>query len=173
MRLFHISDNDNIEVFQPRLPRRDDLEKDIAMVWAVDEASMPFLLTPRDCPRVVYRAGKRATQEDKDAYFPSPDVSFVVAIERAWLPRLESATLYVYEFDTADFTLQDEVAGYYTARTAQVPKAKYVIKDIPAALRARKVQLQVMDNLWELADRIQTTSLDWLLARMRLAQPRK
>lgn len=38
---------------------------------------------------------------------------------------MRNTTLYLYEFDIDDFELQDDVAGYYVAKTTQIPKAKY------------------------------------------------
>ena len=55
MRLFHVSEEENIEVFEPRLPNRNDLDKNVGLVWAIDEARLPNFLTPRDCPRITYK----------------------------------------------------------------------------------------------------------------------
>lgn len=54
MRLFHVSEEPDIKVFEPRLPTRKDLNQNIGLVWAIDEARLPNFLTPRDCPRVAY-----------------------------------------------------------------------------------------------------------------------
>lgn len=34
MRLFHVSEEANIEVFYPRTPNRNDLDKTAGLVWA-------------------------------------------------------------------------------------------------------------------------------------------
>ena len=54
MCLYHVSEEPNIQVFKPRLPERKDLDQNIGLVWALDEARLPNFLTPRDCPRVAY-----------------------------------------------------------------------------------------------------------------------
>lgn len=54
MRLFHVSEEANIEVFNPRIPARKDLDQSVGLVWAIDEKRLPNFLTPRDCPRVAY-----------------------------------------------------------------------------------------------------------------------
>ena len=46
------------------------------------------------------------------------------------------------------------------------------INDIAKALLERNVELQIVDSLWEIHDKIQTTSLNWSMCRMRFAQPR-
>lgn len=54
MRLFHVSEEENIKILEPRLPNRNALDKTFGLVWAIDEERLPNFLTPRDCPRVAY-----------------------------------------------------------------------------------------------------------------------
>lgn len=65
MRLFHVSEEANIEVFYPRTPARNDLDKNIGLVWSIDKERLPNFLTPRDCPRVAYHIGKNTSELDK------------------------------------------------------------------------------------------------------------
>ena len=57
MRLFHVSEQPDIQVFQPRIPTRKELDQTTGLVWAMDEAHLPNYLTPRECPRVAYHPG--------------------------------------------------------------------------------------------------------------------
>ena len=68
MRLFHVSEESNIEVFYPRSPKRNDLDKTVSLVWAIDEERLPNFLTPRDCPRVAYHIGKNTTGTIKNDF---------------------------------------------------------------------------------------------------------
>lgn len=52
MRLFHVSEESNIEFFNPSIPTRTDLDNYIGFVWAINENCLPNFLTPRNCPRV-------------------------------------------------------------------------------------------------------------------------
>lgn len=52
MRLFHVSEKGNIDVFYPRIPEREDFDKSVGLVWSIDEKHLPNFLTPRDCPRM-------------------------------------------------------------------------------------------------------------------------
>lgn len=54
MRLFHVSEESDIREFIPRIPDRDDLDKNVGLVWAINEKRLPNFLTPRNCPRVTY-----------------------------------------------------------------------------------------------------------------------
>ena len=69
MRLFHVSEEPDIHFFEPRIPSRSDLDKNVGLVWAIDEARLPNFLTPRDCPRVAYYIGENTTEEDKKKFF--------------------------------------------------------------------------------------------------------
>ena len=69
MKLFHVSEENNIEVFNPRSPTRNDLDKCVKLVWAIDEARLPNFLTPRNCPRVTYHIGQNSSSDDIRKYF--------------------------------------------------------------------------------------------------------
>ena len=64
MRVFHVSEEPNIEIFHPRPASAfTDLNKEV--VFAVSETLLHNYLLPRDCPRVTYCAGQTTTEEDK------------------------------------------------------------------------------------------------------------
>ena len=170
MRLFHISEEENIEIFHPRIPDRNDLDKTVGLVWAIDEQRLPNFLTPRDSPRVTYHIGKNTSESDKTRFFTSSTVNHVVVIEHDWFDRMRNTTLYLYEFDPSDFELQDEIAGYYVAKTAQKPIAKYQIDDLFAELTVRNIEIRITDNLWKIADEVKTSTLNWSLCRMKNAK---
>jgi len=172
MRLFHVSEESNIEIFNPRLPSRNDLDKSIGLVWALSEKCLPNFLTPRNCPRVTYHIGKTTLQKDIDRYITSDTISHVLIIENKWFEQMKNTTIYLYEFDVKDFELQDEVAGYYVAKTPQAPIAKYVLTDLFFELFSRNVELRLVDNLWGICDEIKKSSFNWSMCRMGFAEPR-
>lgn len=172
MRLFHVSEDPNITVFHPRVPSRPDLDPHIGLVWAIDEARLPNFLTPRDCPRVTYHIGKDTTKTDIDRFFSSSTVKHAVIIEHGWLQTMQNTPLYLYEFDPTDFVLQDSIAGYYVSQTVQTPIARHVITDPLQALADRNIELRMVDSLWDIADRIRSSTLNWSLCRMKNASPK-
>lgn len=171
MRLFHVSEEDNIEVFEPRIPDREDLDKKTGLVWAIDEQRLPNYLTPRNCPRVTYHIGKKTSPEDIAKFFSAPVHTHAVIIEGGWFHDMNSATLYLYEFEDSDFVLQDENAGYYISTSAQIPKAKYVLTDLFSELVKRNVEIRMVDNLWDIAEQVKRSTLNWSLCRMAFARP--
>ena len=154
MRLFHVSEEPDITVFEPRLPKRKDLDPIVGLVWSIDERRLPNFLTPRDCPRVTYHLNDQTTESDRARFFSSSSVSHAVVIEQKWFRTMRNTTLYLYEFDEKDFVLQDNIAGYYVASKNQYPIRKYVLTDLFAALMERNVEIRIVDNLWDLADAV-------------------
>lgn len=96
----------------------------------------------------------------------------MLVIEGKWYEVMKSTTLCLYEFETDDFELQDEIAGYYVAKTTQKPKAMYIIDDLFSELIKRNVKIRIVDNLWHIADQVKASTLNWSLCRMANALPR-
>ena len=172
MRLFHVSEEANIQVFHPRLPARQDLDPGVGLVWAIDEQRLPNFLTPRDCPRVCYHMGPHTAGKDQERFFTSRTAVHAVVIEHSWFARMADTVLYLYEFDPAGFELQDSVAGYYVATATQHPIARHRIDGLFGELIKRGVELRVTDNLWDIAEAVKKSTLNWSLCRMRNAKPR-
>lgn len=173
MRLFHVSEESDIEFFEPRIPEREDLDRTTGLVWAIDEERLPNFLTPRNCPRVAYYVGENTSNEDKQDFFSSFTISHAVVIEGKWFEVMKNTTLYLYELDVDGFELQDEIAGYYIAKTKQIPKAKYEVNDLFSELIKRNIEIRLVDNLWDLCDKVKNSTLNWSLCRMRYASPRE
>lgn len=172
MRLFHVSEESDIKVFEPRLPTRKDLDPNVGLVWAIDEKRLPNFLTPRDCPRVAYHANGQTTAADKKRFFSSSGISHAIVVESRWFHIMKNTTLFLYEFQEKDFVLQDSIAGYYVATATQYPKEKYVLTDLFDELLKRNVEIRITDNLWDIADAVKISTLNWSLCRMANAIPR-
>ena len=170
MRLFHVSEESDINSFIPRAPLRDDMDKSVPLVWAITERCLPNFLTPRDCPRVTYHAKADSTDADIARFFSSR-ARHVVAMERDWFNRMRDTSLYLYEFDPAHFYLQDDCAGYYVSERTEIPIAVTKIDDLFQALIDRNIEIRIIDNLWQLGRAVQQSTLNWSLCRMRNAKP--
>nr|WP_144920986.1 DUF6886 family protein [Paenibacillus bovis] len=173
MRLFHVSEEDDIPIFVPRIPNRNDLDQQKGLVWAINEQCLPNYLTPRNCPRVTFHCNENTTEYDKKTYLSSETINHVIAIEHKWFERMKNTTLYLYEFETTDFYLQDRCAGYYVSEKAQVPINKIIIDDLFKELINRNVEVRIIDNLWDLCNKIQNTSFNWSMCRMGFAERKK
>ncbi len=170
MRLFHVSEEASISKFTPRIPERQDINRTKGLVWALNEHCLPNFLTPRDCPRVAYHAAENATQEDIRQFFSSSQ-RHCVAIENDWYEKMASTTLYIYEFDSTNFVLQDKAAGYYISEQTEIPISVTKIDNLFGELFRNNVEVRILDNIWLLGRAVQQSTLTWSLCRMRNAKP--
>jgi hypothetical protein len=174
-RLFHVSDKPGLARFEPRpppSPPSPDAGVTGDAVWAISERLLHNYLLPRDCPRVTFYAHADSTPADVERFFVHTTARHVVAIETAWLERMQAGRLWLYEFPGESFSSVDDGAGYFVSRVSVAPVAVTEIPDILAALTARDVELRVVPSLWKLRDAVFASTLAFSFIRMRNAQPR-
>jgi hypothetical protein len=164
--LFHISEDSGIERFEPR----ESEYTTEAVVWAIEEARVCNYLVPRECPRVTFYAGRETSSADVKQFLGSSPS--VVAIEEAWLERLQHCRLYSYQLAPDTFERIDDCAGYFVSRQPVVPVRVEVFDDLVAELKVRGAELRVVSNLWPLRDAVVASSLQFSIIRMRNALPR-
>jgi hypothetical protein len=102
MVVFHVSEEPNIEVFEPRCAEA----MGESVVWAIDDAHLRNYLVPRECPRVTYAAGPRTTLADRERFLGSS--AAVVAIETGWFERVQTCRLQCYHLPGDTFELADQ-----------------------------------------------------------------
>ena len=171
-RLFHVSDDPAIPIFKPRPSPSafETIKGDV--VFAITQRLLHNYLLPRDCPRVSFYAGPATIQKDVDHFFGAATAPYVLAIEKAWLPGIMEATIYLYELPPDAFELLDVCAGYYIAYEAVKPIAVRTIPNILDELLTRDIELRLVPSLWPLADAVTASSLNYSCIRMRNAAPR-
>jgi hypothetical protein len=165
--LFHVSEEGDIERFEPRVSAytREPI------VWAVDGLRLCNYLLPRDCPRVTYYRGAETTAEDVEQFLGSSTA--VVAIESGWLQRVRACRLYVYQLPEEGFECIDECAGYFVSRKAVVPTRMEAVEDVLGALVGLGVEVRFLPELWTLHDRVAKSTLRFSMIRMRNAVGRR
>ena len=164
-RLFHLSEEPSIKVFEPR-PSKYVADP---VVWAIDDARLRNYLMPRDCPRVTYYAGSGTSSADIAQFLGSS--SAVVAVESAWFDRLRSCRLYCYHLPTETFECLDDCAGYFVSRASVEPTGVTIIDDVIGELLRSGVELRFVPNLWSLRDAVASSTLQFSFIRMHNAQP--
>ena len=170
MKLVHVSEESNIELFVPRIPNRKEMDQSKGLVWALTELQLNKFLTPRDCPRITYRATEMSTQEDIEKFFSSSS-RYCLAIEHNWYERMAATTLYAYEFDPANFYF-DEAAGFYLSGQPERPLSVTKYDDLFGELFKRNIEVRILNNLWGLAEAVEKSSLHLSLCRMGYALPK-
>src|SRR5258707_14709216 len=110
-KLFHVSEEAGIGRFEPRPPPSPDAGVEGDAVWAVAQSHLVNYLTPRDCPRITFRAGPETTAADSARFLAG--AGRVVAFEADWLTRMQSCTLHLYEMPSRTFEEPLPDPGYW------------------------------------------------------------
>ena len=164
-RLFHVSEIPGLTHFEPRRDARGR-----ALVWAIGETRLHNYLLPRDCPRVTYYTTAATNAADRAAFFSASTFESVIAIEKAWLPALQTTALHVYEFAPEQFVLEDAIAGYYICPHSVAPIAHQEVPIPLEALLERPVELRLLSSLIPLRDAVIKSSLGFSIIRLRNAR---
>ena len=167
MPLYHFSEEPQIDLFVPRPPlAHPEVEP---LVWAIDDWHQPMYFVPRDCPRVCFFPLPITSEADHDRFWSYISGRMVVAIEAAWLQRLQSARLYRYRMpDEAFESLND--AGMYVSRHTVRPVEVDVLTDLPIRLAEEGVELRVCVSLVPLGRAVIRSTMHFSLIRMRNAR---
>jgi len=165
-RLFHVSGDAGIAVFQPRLSKT--FPELGLVVWAVDDSHLVNYLLPRDCPRVTFCAAPTTTESDRRR-FSLPDDARVVAIERRWLDEVENAMVHLYELPSGHFQLHDASAGYWLSGETAIPLGVTAVSDLPGEIVRRRAQFRVVERLRTLQEEVVGSTVDFSIIRMRNA----
>ena len=170
-RLFHASDDPAIACFEPRLVPSSDAGVEGLAVWAVAESHLANYLLPRDCPRICFRASPATTAEDRQRFLGGSNV--VVAFEAAWLGRVRSSGLTLYEMPPELFAEALPEAGYWISRDRVTPVGHRRIDDLLGALADLGAEVRVLPDFWPLRDAVVGSSLQFSIIRTRNAEPRR
>ena len=169
-RLFHVSEECGIGRFEPRPPPSPDAGVVGDAVWAVAESHLVNFLTPRDCPRITFRAGPDTSEDDRARFLARTER--VVAFEEDWLERVRTCTLYLYEMPPATFEEVLPEAGYWISREAVTPAGVIGQSDLITALAKAGAEVRILDDFWPLADAVAASTLKFSILRKRNAKPR-
>ncbi|MAF09313.1 hypothetical protein CMK11_02585 [Candidatus Poribacteria bacterium] len=172
-RLFHFSEESDIARFEPR---PSDFT-DAPVVWTIHEAFEHQYLFPRGCPRVMYSSLPDSDPDAVDRYLGDGSAHTVVAIESAWLDKMQRTRLYRYTMPRETFAPLDQYDGADIARSwvsadAVEPLRVDAIDDLLGALARKGVEIRILPSLWRLRDRILESGLPFSFIRMRNALPR-
>lgn len=174
MRLFHFSENPDIDVFIPR-PVRVPVERPSGMewlngplVWAIDDEHQPMYLFPRERPRILLWATPTTSAEDYDHWWQGSNSNILAYIEEAWFEQVKNATIYRYEMPFPPFEAIND-AGMWIAKTAVKPLRLDALSSLLEEHRAHDVELRVVENLLPLKG-VWRSSLHASGIRLRNAQ---
>jgi len=169
-RLFHISEDPDIRVFEPHPSPSffEGIKGDV--VFAISSGLLVNYLLPRDCPRVTYYASAETSDADKEKFIGFSKAAHIIVVESGWYQQIKETTLYCYEFAVDNFNLIDECAGYYVSYEQVIPLSVTPVSDIITELLNHNAELRFTPSLSKLADAVLKSSLNFSLIRMRNAR---
>ncbi len=170
MKLYHVSEEPDIEIFEPRPSPQVYDQITGYVVFAVSDEMLHNYLLPRDCPRVTYFAKADSLQSDINNFIGCSKNKYIINIEESWLERVKHAVLYLYELPIEAFTLLDKGVGYYVSYKAVKPRKVLKVVDLLNELEKRDVELRVLSTIKELAIEVSKSTLQFSIIRMRNAQ---
>lgn len=170
MKLYHVSEEPGIEVFEPR-PSPQTFNKITGdVVFAVADEMLHNYLLPRDCPRVCYYAKTDSSQKDINKYIGNTDKKFIINVEERWLERINKTKLYLYEMPAENFELLDKGAGYYVSNESIRPVKIIITNNLPGELMKRNAELRFYPEIKNLAAEVVNSSLQFSIIRLRNAK---
>jgi hypothetical protein len=161
-RLFHFSEDDSIQAFEPRpveVPSDRSAGQEWLngpLVWAVEEAFQATYQFPRDCPRILIWPTPETSATDLKEWWGHRTCSMIAHVEWQWLERIEKQTLFRYEFAPDQFERTEDSWMWVSnavARPTQVDR----IDDLLDALRRANVELRIMSEFSPLREAWSTT----------------
>lgn len=168
LRLYHFSEEPDIEVFKPRqLSYRMD---EPAQIWTIDEFHAPHYYFPRDCPRICIWADQETSEQNLERFFRQTSKPHIIAIESKWFVNLTRTVLYQYEFEPEGFHLYEENAGYYTSFEEQKPVNVIKLTLLHEQIFSLGIELRVTPSLQPLREDILRSGLgSFSMIRMKNA----
>lgn len=165
-RLLHFSEDPSITRFVPHVPPTNPGQR--PAVWAIDRAHAPVYWFPRDCPRGSVWANDDGQRELLERLFQT-NATRVQATELAWLPPMQAARLYAYEFEPGPFEPWPEAEGQWIAREPIVPAAVRPLGDLLQLHVAADVELRFVADLWPFWRAVLASGLPFSGVRLRNA----
>jgi hypothetical protein len=169
MDLWHVSDQPQIERFEPRLPPPESTAARVPVVWAVAESHLVNYLVPRECPRVCMRATAATQEADIERFLGLGQTHPVVVVEAHWVERVASTPLWLYAMPSEHFELEDLNAGYYVSRKAVSATRVIAVTSPKESLRNHGAELWVVPRLREFAAEVAASTLSFSIIRLRNA----
>lgn len=146
--VLHFSEDASIRRFAPHVAATAaDTEP---YVWAVDAANAPSYWFPRQCPRAMAWVTAGTTEADRERVL-GPHASRVHLVEYGWLARLQSARVFAYRFDAAEFDPYgaDGDPHAFVARHPVRPLGPAEpVGDLLALHEAAQIELRLAHSLW-------------------------
>jgi len=164
--LWHFSEDPTITRFVPHVPATNPTQP--PAVWAIDAAHAPVYWFPRDCPRGAVWADTNEELRVLQRTFATA-ASRVQATELAWLDRVRTVQLYVYELDPASFEPWPDADGQWVAHVAVEPLRVRPVGDLLALHASAGIELRFVPDVLAFWEVVLASGLPFSGVRLRNA----
>ena len=166
--LWHVSEDDEISLFEPRAnPGHDSAEP---LVWAIDDDHVPAYWFPRDCPRGTFWASDATSDDDVTRFLLGDRLLRVQAVQSDWLARVRAARLLAYRLPPETFECYERANGYWVSRQAVEPLEMIELGDPLDRHAAAGVELRIVPDLCFVWQQVIESSLEFSGIRLRNLQ---
>ena len=141
MKLYHISENGNIDQFIPKISKEQWGFK--KYVWAINEEKIHNYILHRECPRICLDWKERKIISD---WIDPKEFRAYIFVSLDWLERIKSCTLFKYQFSPSNFTEIDSIAGYYVSSEVEIPIGVEEINDCLKTLNSLNIGIKFLDK---------------------------
>ncbi len=143
MKLFHLSENGTINQFIPKESKK--MWGYRKYVWAISEEKVHNYLFPRACPRICISNKNLEALANWITIEKVQNKKAIIFVPTAWKTKIQNCVLYQYEFDPTNFTLIDDIAGYYVSQQIERPIHKRKLTNCLYTLNEMKVAVIFKD----------------------------
>jgi hypothetical protein len=172
MLLYHFSEEENIEYFEPRIINNQ--KEQIPLVWAIDEEHSINYYFPRECPRIIYYKDQDIMEKDDIKFFGNTVSKKIITLENNWIERINNTILYKYTFKEESFELNNAVAGYYVSKKTVKPIKIEKMNNLLDEIIKKDIEVRITPNLYPLRDAIIKSGIrNYSIIRFRNAKELK
>jgi hypothetical protein len=157
MKLYHFSEEPNIEIFAPRV--KENRKNMPPVVWAIDQEHEFTFYFPRDCPRIVYTRSE-SISKDASKFFGLSISNIIITVETHWYKAIRDTTLYRYTLPGESFEIFDETAGYYISENILKPIRVDPINNLIERLIELNIEIRFTPNLNPLREAILKSTVE-------------
>lgn len=163
--LWHISEDDSIQLFEPRSnPEHDSAE---ALVWAIDSQHAPAYWFPRDCPRGTFWAVPKTSDEDVERLLLGDRSLRVHLVQSDWLGAVRSTRVVAYRLPSDTFEPYGRAAGYWVSREPVAPLDVVEVGDLLAKHAEAGIELRIVPKLMPVWQQVISSTVEFSGIRLR------
>ena len=163
--LWHVSEDDSIQRFEPRSnPEHDTVE---ALVWAIDSVHVPAYWFPRECPRGTYWAVPDTSDEDVDRLLLGDRTLRVHLVQADWLQLVRSTRVVAYRLPRDTFEPYVRAAGYWVSREPVEPLDVVEVGDLLDKHAEAGIELRIVPKLWPVWQQVIESTVEFSGIRLR------